>query len=82
MKLETAEAWVLLHRVKSIKRLDTHYVVVVEPTENGVQFIQFPRVERHLPLTLHFVTEDGQEIETIVEAESPYWPYPQLIPPS
>jgi len=82
LKLETAEAWVLLHRVKSIKRLDTHYVLVVEPTEKGVQFIQFPRPERHLPLTLHFVTKDGQEIETIVEAESPYWPYPQLIPPS
>jgi len=82
LRLETAEAWVLLHRVKSIKRLDRYYVVVVEPTEKGVQFVQFPRLERQLPLTLHFITEDEQEIETIVEAESPYWPYPQLIPAS
>jgi len=80
LKLQTAEVWALLHKVKSVKRLDTHYVVVVEPMEQGVQFVQFARPERWLPLTLHFVTEDGQEIEKIIEAESPYWPYPQLIP--
>jgi len=80
LKLQTAEVWALLHRVKSVKRLDTHYVVVVEPMEQGVQFVQFARPERSLPLTLHFVTEDGQEIEKITEAESPYWPYPELIP--
>jgi len=80
LKLQTAEVWALLHRVKSVKRLDTHYVVVVEPMEQGVQFVQFARPERWLPLTLHSVTEDGQEIEKIIEAESPYWPYPQLIP--
>lgn len=56
--------------------------MVVEPTEKGVQFIQFPRPERWLPLTLHFVTKDREEVDTIVEAESPYWPYPQLIPAS
>jgi len=80
LKLQTAEVWALLHKVKSIKHLDTSYVIVVEPAEKGVQFVQFPRPERQLPLTLHFVTEDGQEIEKIVEAESSYWPYPQLIP--
>lgn len=78
----TGEVWVLLHRVMSVKQLETHYIVVVQPMEKGVQFIQFPRPERQLPLTLHFVTKDGQEIETIVEAESRYWPYPQLIPAS
>jgi hypothetical protein len=80
LKLKTAEVWTLLYRVISIKRLDTHYVVLVEPMEKGVQFVQFARPERQLPLTLHFVAKDGQEVEGIVEAESPYWPYPQLIP--
>jgi len=80
LKLQTAEVWVLLHKVKSIKRLDTSYAIIVEPTGKGVQFVQFARPERWLPLTLHFVTKNGQEIEKIVEAESPYWPYPQLIP--
>ena len=81
-RLQTAEVWVLLHRVKTIKRVGIYYVIIVEPTEEGVQFVQFARPECHLPLTLYFVTEEGQEIERIVEAESPYWPYPQLIPTS
>jgi len=54
----------------------------VEPSERGVQFVQFARPEQWLPLTFHFVTEDGQEIEQIVEAESLYWPYPGLVPTS
>jgi len=82
LKLQKAEVWVLLHRVKSIKRVGTDYYIVVEPVEKGVQFVQFPRPEQQVPLTLHFVTEDGQEAERIVEAESPYWPYPQLVPTS
>lgn len=80
LKLQTAEVWVLLHRVKSVKRLGTSYVVVVEPTEKGVQFVQFTRPTEWVPLTMYLVTEDGKEIDKIVEAESPYWPYPQLIP--
>jgi hypothetical protein len=80
LKLQTAEIWVLLHRVKSVKRLGTFYVVVVEPTREGVQFVQFPRPESWLPLTLCFVTEDGREVDRIVEADYLYWPYPQLIP--
>jgi len=80
LKLQTAEVWVLLHRVKSVKRLGTRYVVVVEPMEKGVQFVQFARPTEWVPLTMYLVTEDGKEIDKIVEAESPYWPYPQLIP--
>jgi len=80
LKLEKAEVWVLLHRVKAIRRVDTDYYIAVEPAEKGVQFVQFARPEHQVPLTLHFVTENGQEVEKIVEAESRYWPYPQLIP--
>ena len=80
LKLEKAEVWVLLHRVKGIRRVGTDYYIVVEPTEKGVQFVQFSRPQQQVPLTLHFVTENGQEVEKIAEAESPYWPYPQLIP--
>lgn len=80
LKLEKAEVWVLLYRVKAIRRAGTDYYIVVEPVEKGVQFVQFPRPEQQVPLTLHFVTENGLEVEKIVEAESPYWPYPQLVP--
>ena len=80
LKLQKAEVWVLLHRVKAIRRVGTDYYIVVEPAGRGVQFIQFARPKQQIPLTFHFVTEDGQEIDKIVEAESPYWPYPQLVP--
>ncbi|WP_322801346.1 hypothetical protein [Thermoflexus sp.] len=80
LKLQKAEVWVLLHRVKSIKRVGADYYIIVEPVEKGVWFIQFPRPDQQVPLTLHFVTEDGREVERIVEAKSPYWPYPQLVP--
>ena len=77
LKLDKAEVWILLNRVKSIKRLDDDFAVVVEPTSNGVQFIQFPR-PRRAPSVLHFVNESGKEIEEINEKTSPYWPYPNL----
>ncbi len=80
LKLQKAEMWVLLHQVKSIRRVGTDYYIVVEPAERGVQFVQFARPAQQVPLTFHLVTANGQEIERIVEAESPYWPYPQLIP--
>ena len=83
LRLEMAEVWVLLHRVKQVKRLGAFYVIVVEPTERGVQFVQFPRPAEKVPLTLYFVTADGQQIDVIAEAERPPvapWPYPQLVP--
>jgi hypothetical protein len=80
LKLREAEVWVLLYRVKSVRRVGADYNIVIEPTKAGVQFIQFARPEDQVPLTLHFMSESGQEIERIVEAESAYWPYPQLIP--
>ncbi len=76
--LKTAEVWVLLHTVKNVYRTGADYYLVVEPAETGVQFVQFSRTEQHVPLTFHFVTEGSQEVEKIAEAESPYWPYPQL----
>jgi hypothetical protein len=76
LKLQTAELWALYHRVKGITRLNTCYVVTVESVDTGVQFVHFSRPKDHLPMTLHFVDENGQEIDTIAEAEN--WPYPQL----
>ena len=76
LKLQTAELWALYHRVKGITRLNTCYVVTVESVDTGVQFVHFSRPKDYLPMTLHFVDENGQEIDTIAEAEN--WPYPQL----
>jgi len=80
LKLEVAEVWVLLHQVKSVRREGTEYTIVVAPADQGVQFVRFARPEPPSPLTLRFVDERGQALDEIVEAESPYWPYPDLLP--
>lgn len=80
LKLEKAEVWLLFHRVKDLRRTGSDYYIVVSPAEKGVQFVQFARPVEKVPLTLHIVTEKGQEVEKIIEAESMYWPYPSLIP--
>ena len=70
---EEAEIWVLFHKVRQIRREGTSYVVIVEPVEHGVQFVRFPRPDQR-PLTLYFVTEDGREIDRVVEEDYRYWP--------
>ncbi len=78
LKLQTAQVWILLHSVKSIKREGVTAAVVVEPTGSGVQFIQFPRFGPS-PMVLYFVTPEGQQIAQIDEFKSPEWPYPSLL---
>ncbi len=60
-----AEVWLLLHKVKSVKWLDNRYVMVVQPTNQGAQFIQFRRVEQQPIPLLQIITEDGKELELI-----------------
>jgi len=70
-----AEVWVLLHRVVEIKRLDRYYVIIVQPEQRGFQWVDFPRPPGPGGLTLSFVTSKGDEIETIVEGQTPgTWP--------
>jgi hypothetical protein len=80
LKLQTAEVWVLLHRVKEVRRAGAVYTIVVTPVDRGVQFVRFARPEQQVPLTFTFVDDNGREVDQIVEAESPYWPYPDLLP--
>jgi dipeptidyl aminopeptidase/acylaminoacyl peptidase len=70
---EEVELWILLHRVKRVRRADASYTVVVEPVKQGVQFVRLPRSDQ-LPLTFTFVTEEGQVVETIEEEDYRYWP--------
>lgn len=62
---ELAEVWLLQHKVKKVEWQDNHYIMVVYPVEKGVQFIQFPRVERQFPLILKVVAENGTELATL-----------------
>ena len=62
---KTAEVWLLLHKVRSVRWLDNRYVMVVQPARQGVQFIQFVRVEQQPTPSLQVISEDGRELEVI-----------------
>lgn len=62
---KTAEVWLLLHKVRSVRWLDNRYVMVVQPARQGVQFIQFARVEQQTTPSLQVISEDGRELEVI-----------------
>ncbi|MBW4578183.1 MAG: hypothetical protein KME42_01235 [Tildeniella nuda ZEHNDER 1965/U140] len=62
---KTAEVWVLSHRVTRIKWTGEQYVMVVQPAQTGVQFIQFPRREARSSLPLKVVTETGAKLTVV-----------------
>lgn len=62
---KTAEVWVLSHRVTRIQWTGEQYVMVVEPAQTGVQFIQFPRREARSSLPLKVVTETGTKLTVV-----------------
>lgn len=62
---KTAEVWVLSHRVTRIQWTGEQYVIVVQPAQTGVQFIQFPRRESRSTLPLKVVTETGTKLNVV-----------------
>jgi hypothetical protein len=62
---KTAEVWLLLHKVRSVKWFENRYVMVVQPVRQGAQFIQFTRVDRQPIPALQVITEDGKDLEVI-----------------
>ncbi|PSB31903.1 hypothetical protein [Stenomitos frigidus] len=62
---KTAEVWVLSHRVTRIRWTGEQYVMVVQPAQAGVQFIQFPRRESRSALPLKVVTEMGAKLTVV-----------------
>ncbi|MBP5973203.1 hypothetical protein HW132_10775 [Brasilonema sp. CT11] len=60
-----AGIWVLSHTVTNIKWVDNRYVMVVKPTERGVQFLQFYRQENQDKLPLTVVTENGNQVAVL-----------------
>ncbi|HIK27238.1 MAG: hypothetical protein N3E45_06135 [Oscillatoriaceae bacterium SKW80] len=62
---ESAEVWILLHRVISIKWTGDRYIMVVKPTKKGVQMIQFWRKEHQAHLPLQVITDSGEELKVV-----------------
>lgn len=62
---KTAEVWVLSHRVTRLQWTGEQYVMVVQPAQTGVQFIQFPRRESRSSLPLKVITEKGAKLTVV-----------------
>jgi len=62
---QMARVWLLLHKIVNIKWVDNHYVMVVKPTDQGVQVIQFSRREHQDLLPLKVVAENGRQLEVL-----------------
>ncbi|NEP19694.1 MAG: hypothetical protein F6J97_22860 [Leptolyngbya sp. SIO4C1] len=60
---ELAEAWLINHRVVDLQWQDDRYVIQVEPTEQGVQVVQFNRLDQQVELPIVAVTTAGEPVE-------------------
>ncbi|MEH1788448.1 MAG: hypothetical protein V7L23_23420 [Nostoc sp.] len=64
---EIAEVWIMYHQIISIKWADNHYIMIVSPTQRGVQFIQFSRREHRDSLPLIVRTESGNKVPVMAQ---------------
>lgn len=78
-----AEIWLKYHRVVSLRRLESSYVFVVEPRDQGFQAVDFLRPDR-CPITIFFLTAEGEEIGRLTEGRESPWgdicPSPSELP--
>ncbi|MGG6238064.1 hypothetical protein ACQ4N7_05445 [Nodosilinea sp. AN01ver1] len=59
---ELAEIWLLHHRLVGLVWQNDQYLATVEPTDTGLQLVQFPRRESGQGLPLNIVTTTGQAL--------------------
>jgi hypothetical protein len=59
---QLADIWLFEHKIKKISWQNNRYLMVVEPTQKGVQFLQFPRIENQSSLPLKVITPQGEEL--------------------
>lgn len=59
---ELAELWLLHHRLVGLTWQDGQYLATVEPSNTGLQLVQFPRRESSQGLPLSIVTTTGQAL--------------------
>ncbi len=57
---DLAEVWLLNHRLVDLRWQDDHYLLTVEPSQGGLQLVQFQRQEVAAQLPINLITTDGQ----------------------
>jgi hypothetical protein len=63
---ELAEVWLMHHRLLTLEWQDNQYVMTVEPSESGLQLVQFPRREQSQSLPLTLVTVVGEALPVML----------------
>lgn len=59
---QLAEVWLIGHRVVTIEWSGDQYQIVVEPTQQGLQSIQFQRLEANETLPIVVIETNGAEV--------------------
>jgi hypothetical protein len=62
---QLAELWLIQHRLLSIEWRDQQYIVTVEPSQSGLQLVQFPRQETLVTLPLSLVNVAGESLPVL-----------------
>jgi hypothetical protein len=62
---DLAELWLLNHRLVSLEWQEEAYLVTVEPSNAGLQLVQFPRQDNRAQLPVQIITTDGMTLPTL-----------------
>lgn len=62
---QLAELWLIQHRLLSVEWRDQQYIVTVEPSQSGLQLVQFPRQEVYATLPLRLVSATGESVPVL-----------------
>ena len=60
-----AEVWLIGHRVNDIEWVNGQYRLTVDPTSQGLQVVQFERLETQGALALVATTPEGTTVPSI-----------------
>ncbi|MEB3313601.1 MAG: hypothetical protein VKL98_05595 [Cyanobacteriota bacterium] len=62
---QLAELWLIQHRLLGIEWRDHQYIVTVEPSQSGLQLVQFPRQETAATLPLSLISSTGERLPVL-----------------
>ncbi|WP_377964839.1 hypothetical protein [Almyronema epifaneia] len=62
---EIAELWLIEYQIESLEWTGDRYQMVVQPSDSGIQFVQFPRREAESSLSITVTTTDGTPLTAV-----------------
>jgi hypothetical protein len=62
---QLVELWLIQHRLLGVEWRDHQYIVTVEPSQSGLQLVQFPRQETAATLPLSLISSTGEHVPVL-----------------